>query len=386
MTPSPVRPCVLHRPMDSVPAQQPHSSHADRLHPSYTHVHTHAASHTLTHTHILTQIHIPSHATYTLHKHTHSSHPHTHVLLHTHTLTYTHPHTFFTQDTGNTGTQGQCSHNRHMECVGTAQSPSWAQSLDLPHTGSHWDSRSSLRTRETVGGLRLTQLSPDQTSLLCKICRYNQWTPHMTGTGVHSQCGSFLVKNTETVAPQLQTPFLSPVSTPCCGPRTERQLLPWPPTMVPRRRTQSPWRERCRLRAILTPRPQGHSPSCRISLWGGIRVRTGVYINRPLHPPSWEPIATPFTISDIIGGCICPFLNNNELLKLPHLLVWTTWSFDLLLPRSWEPGPMTGTGIEKVHQKLWVPFSLLITLIDICRCHLTGCWVWDLLACGEYLL
>ena len=62
--------------------------------------------------------------------------------------------------------------------------------LDLPHNGSHWDPRSSLRTR-------LTQLGPDQTSLLCKICHYDQWTPHRRRTSVHSQRGFFLVKNTE---------------------------------------------------------------------------------------------------------------------------------------------------------------------------------------------
>ena len=46
-------------------------------------------------------------------------------------------------------------------------------------------------------GLRLTQLGPDQTSLLRKICHYDQWTAHKTGTNIHSQCGFFLVKNTE---------------------------------------------------------------------------------------------------------------------------------------------------------------------------------------------
>ena len=59
-------------------------------------------------------------------------------------------------------------------------------------------------------GLRLTQVGPGQTSLLCKICHYDQWTPHRRRTSVHSQHGSFLIKNTETMAPQIQTPFLSP--------------------------------------------------------------------------------------------------------------------------------------------------------------------------------
>ena len=38
---------------------------------------------------------------------------------------------------------------------------------------------------------------------------------------------------------------------------------------------------------------------------------TGVYIDHPLHPPSREPIATPFTISGTIGGCISHFPGEN---------------------------------------------------------------------------
>ena len=68
VTPSPVGPCVLHRPTDTVPAQQPRSFHTDRLHPPYTHIHTHTHPHTL-----LT------------HPHTLFSHPYTHTLSHTHT-------------------------------------------------------------------------------------------------------------------------------------------------------------------------------------------------------------------------------------------------------------------------------------------------------------
>ena len=45
--------------------------------------------------------------------------------------------------------------------------------------------------------LRLTQLSPEQTSLLHKICCYDKWTTHKRGTSIHSQCGFFLVKNTD---------------------------------------------------------------------------------------------------------------------------------------------------------------------------------------------
>ena len=89
-----------------------HSSHTPQTHtlftPTYTLTHTHP--HTLTHTH--------------------SSYPHTHTPSHTsHLHTYTHTHThnhraYRNEDTGYTGTQGQCSHTRHMEHVGTAQSPS----------------------------------------------------------------------------------------------------------------------------------------------------------------------------------------------------------------------------------------------------------------------
>ena len=134
------------------------------------------------------------------------------------------------------------------------------------HTlGATGTPRSSLRSRETVEGLRLTQLSLDQTSLLCKICRYDQWTPHRRRTSIHSQRSSFLVKNTETVATQIQTPFLSP-QCPLPAVDPEQRGSPYlnhPPRY---RGGQSPLRERCVPRAILTPRPQSHSPSCRISL------------------------------------------------------------------------------------------------------------------------
>ena len=156
--------------------------------------HTHTQAHTLPSPH--TQTHTPSHTPHTLLTHSslilthphillthlntslaYSSHSpqtntlHTHIQLHTHTPshtphlhTYTHIYThkhraYRSEDTGNTGTQGQCSHTRHVERVGAAQSPSGGQTLDLPHTGSHWDPRSSLKTRETVEG---TQADPAQ--------------------------------------------------------------------------------------------------------------------------------------------------------------------------------------------------------------------------------
>ena len=109
----------------------PHSSHTPHS-PSLTHTYS---SHTLIH-----HLHTP----HTLHKHIHSSHPHT--PSHIHTLTHTHsscPHThtpsthsspahihthnhraYRSEDTGCMGTQRQCSHTRHVEHVGTAKSPS----------------------------------------------------------------------------------------------------------------------------------------------------------------------------------------------------------------------------------------------------------------------
>ena len=166
---------LTHSPLHTQPHTPSHSSHTPHS-PSLTHTYS---SHTLIH-----HLHIP----YTLHKHTlhthihpHTytpSHPHTHTLfipshahtlthsspahIHTHTHTHTHTHNhraYRSEDTGNTGTQGQCSHTRHVERVGAAQSPSGGQTLDLPHTGSHWDPRSSLKTRETVEG---TQADPAQ--------------------------------------------------------------------------------------------------------------------------------------------------------------------------------------------------------------------------------
>ena len=137
----------------------------------------------------------------------HRQTPHPHTASYTHRHPHMHPHTHT-----HTHTQAQSlqehRHRKHgdLEAVFTHQacgacesSPEsqLGQSLELPHTRSQWDPRSSLRTRETVEGLRLTQLGPDQTSLFCKICGNDQWTPHRRGTSIHSRCGSFLVKNTE---------------------------------------------------------------------------------------------------------------------------------------------------------------------------------------------
>ena len=111
----------------------------------YTHMCTHTHTH-ITHPHTLLT---HSTNTHTLHTLTHTFYLHTHTQLHihtpshiphiltdilliplqTHTLTYSlpsHTHTYRayrSTDTGNTGTQRECSHTRHMECVGIAQSP-----------------------------------------------------------------------------------------------------------------------------------------------------------------------------------------------------------------------------------------------------------------------
>ena len=126
----------------------------------------------LSHTHTLTHLH-----THTLHTLTH-----THILSHTpHLHTYTHIHTH-TEPTG-----AKTQETRGLR--GSAHTPGmwgvWEQPR-VPAGVSHWNFhtlgatgtlRSSLRTSETVEGLRLTQLGTDKTSLLCKICRYDQWTP-----------------------------------------------------------------------------------------------------------------------------------------------------------------------------------------------------------------
>ena len=123
--------------MDTQPHTPSHTPHS----PSLTHTHPHIllthlntslahSSHTpQTHT-LFTPTYILTHTHPHTLTHTHSSYPHTH----THTLTHsspahihTHTHThraYRSENTGNTGTEGQCSHTRHLERVGTAQSPS----------------------------------------------------------------------------------------------------------------------------------------------------------------------------------------------------------------------------------------------------------------------
>ena len=130
LTPCSVAPFLSHRQAIPPLTHTCTHTHTHNTHPHtlLTHsINTHTL-HTLTHTfysHTLTASH-----THTL---THSSHTHRHT---PHTLTNTHPHILLTfththtyrayrsTDTGNMGTQREWSNTRHMECVGTAQSPS----------------------------------------------------------------------------------------------------------------------------------------------------------------------------------------------------------------------------------------------------------------------
>ena len=128
----------------SVPFTETGSTHSSHTHiqtnSSYTltpHTHTQIPHSLLTYTHSHTHStptypHIPSHTPHTPshmpHNHTHTHTPHTHNLTHS-SLTLTHIHKYKHRayrsiHTGNMGTQGQCSNTRHVESVGTAQSPS----------------------------------------------------------------------------------------------------------------------------------------------------------------------------------------------------------------------------------------------------------------------
>ena len=117
-------------------------------------------------------------------------HPQTpsHAPSHTHTHTDTHTHTHTHTSTEPTGAQTQETQGPR----GSAHTPGtwsvWEQPR-VPIGVSHW----TFHTLGATGtleapwgqgrqwrGLRLTQLGPDQTSVkpvLCKICRYDQWTP-----------------------------------------------------------------------------------------------------------------------------------------------------------------------------------------------------------------
>ena len=127
MTPSAVRPCVLHRPTDSVPALRPRSSHRDRIHilltHPYTHIHTNSSYTPTPHTHtqtahsLLTHTHTPSHT-----PHTHTQTPHTCLTItHTHNLIHSsHTHTLLTHplslSLSHTHTQAQSlQQHRHQK-------------------------------------------------------------------------------------------------------------------------------------------------------------------------------------------------------------------------------------------------------------------------------
>ena len=121
--------------ISSVPLTETGSTHS-----SHTHIYTNSSYTPTPHTHTHTQT-PHSLLTHTL-SHTHSTHTHPHTLLtHPHTcltITHTHTHTphphtnthkhkhraYRNIHTGNMGTQWQCSHTKHVEHVGTAQSPS----------------------------------------------------------------------------------------------------------------------------------------------------------------------------------------------------------------------------------------------------------------------
>ena len=177
---------MLHRPMDSVPAHQLCSSHRDRIHTLLTHTHIHKLlihSHS-THTHTHTNSSLTPHThtlSHTLHTHTPSHTPHTPSHMpHNHTHTHTHTHSSPSHKHTQTQTQSLQEHTHrkhgdpvavltHQACGACGNSPE-SQLRSVAGASTHWESlgpRSSLREWR---GLRLTQLSPEQTSLLCKIC------------------------------------------------------------------------------------------------------------------------------------------------------------------------------------------------------------------------
>ena len=128
-----------------------------------------------------------------IHRHPHM-HPHTHTHTHTHTQAQSlqeHRHRKH-RDPG-----AVLTHQAHGVCGNSPESQ--LSSVAGPFT--HGEPVGLLETPREQGRQRrelsLTQLGPDQASLLCKICRYDQCSPHRRGTSIHSQRGSFLVKNTE---------------------------------------------------------------------------------------------------------------------------------------------------------------------------------------------
>ena len=202
-------------------SNMPHTPSLTLTYSSHTLIHHSHTAHILhTHTYTLftpshTQIHkLPTH-TYTLtHSHTltHTHTPHTVTHTHSHTvLTCTHTHTHTNTSTKPTGAQTQETRGPRGSAHTLGTWSMWEQPR-VPAGVSRWN----LHTLGATGtleaprgqvrqprGLRLTQLCPDQNSLLCRICHYDQWIPHRRWTSIHSRSASFSVKNTKTAAPQL---------------------------------------------------------------------------------------------------------------------------------------------------------------------------------------
>ena len=181
--------------MDSAHADQLCSSHRDRIHTLLTHTHIHKLlihSHsTHTHTHIHTQT--PHSLLTHTHPHTLLIHPYTCLTithtytLHTHTTSHTphspaHTHTHSSPSHTHTQIQTQSlqehTHRKHgdpgavlkHQARGACGNSPESQLRSVAGASTHWEPlgpRSSLREWR---GLRLTQLGPEQTSLLSKIC------------------------------------------------------------------------------------------------------------------------------------------------------------------------------------------------------------------------
>ena len=181
--------------MDSVPAHQLCSSHRDRIHTLLTHTHIHKLlihSHsTHTHTHIHTQT--PHSLLTHTHPHTLLTHPytcltithtytlHTHTTSHTpHSPTHTHTHTSPSHTHTQIQTQSlqEHTHRKHgdpgavlkHQARGACGNSPESQLRSVAGASTHWEPLGPRNSLREWRGLRLTQLGPEQTSLLCKIC------------------------------------------------------------------------------------------------------------------------------------------------------------------------------------------------------------------------
>ena len=167
--------------------QDPHTPHTHTYTqtPHTLPLHTHTHTHTHTNSSLTPHTHTPSHTPHTPlhmpHNHTHIHTPHTHNLTHS-SLTRSHTHTHSSPSHTHTQIQTQSlqehTHRKHGDpeavlkhqaCGECGNSPE-SQLRSVAGASTHWEPlgpRSSLREWR---GLRLTQLGPEQTSLLCKIC------------------------------------------------------------------------------------------------------------------------------------------------------------------------------------------------------------------------